>query len=181
MLINLPKRFQTKIKVINDGRRLSSCWKWTGALDRKGYGRVNWNGHARRAHRIIYELLIGKIPDNLPLDHLCRVPGCVRPSHCEPVTTKENNRRSPNGGWGGIQRRKTHCPQGHPYDEANTTKLKKGGRSCRTCAREKAKNNPYSSREWQCPKCDRTGLYKDRNRHMKSCNLTTALRGTPDG
>jgi hypothetical protein len=30
---------------------------------------------------------------------------------------------------------KTHCPQGHPYDEANTYRNSKGGRECRTCIR----------------------------------------------
>ena len=34
----------------------------------------------------------------------------------------------------GFQRRKTHCPQGHPYDEANTAR-RSGGRFCRACAK----------------------------------------------
>jgi hypothetical protein len=33
---------------------------------------------------------------------------------------------------------RTHCPRGHPYDEANTCVLTRGGRVCRACAREKA-------------------------------------------
>jgi len=28
---------------------------------------------------------------------------------------------------------KTHCPKGHPYDEANTYINKSGGRECREC------------------------------------------------
>lgn len=28
---------------------------------------------------------------------------------------------------------KTHCPQGHPYDEANTRVTATGGRACRAC------------------------------------------------
>jgi hypothetical protein len=31
---------------------------------------------------------------------------------------------------------KTHCPHGHPYDEANTRLERRGGRVCRTCHRE---------------------------------------------
>jgi hypothetical protein len=34
-----------------------------------------------------------------------------------------------------VQARKTHCPQGHPYDEANTRRSSRGGRHCRTCSR----------------------------------------------
>lgn len=33
------------------------------------------------------------------------------------------------------QRNKTHCPQGHPYDELNTTLTKDGYRECRECHR----------------------------------------------
>ena len=38
--------------------------------------------------------------------------------------------------------RKSHCPAGHPYDEANTYVNPRGGRSCRTCQRE-------SRRRWR--------------------------------
>lgn len=31
---------------------------------------------------------------------------------------------------------KTHCPQGHPYDEANTYVRPDGAYSCRACHRE---------------------------------------------
>lgn len=33
--------------------------------------------------------------------------------------------------------RKSHCPAGHPYDEANTYRTKKGKRFCRACHRER--------------------------------------------
>lgn len=46
-------------------------------------------------------------------------------------------------GAGQYQKAKTHCPQGHPYDEANT-RLTKTGRVCRACAREA--NQRYSMR-----------------------------------
>lgn len=35
--------------------------------------------------------------------------------------------------------RKTHCPQGHPYDEANTIRHSNGGRNCRACSRASQK------------------------------------------
>jgi hypothetical protein len=46
------------------------------------------------AHRYAYEWLIGPIPIGLDLDHLCRTRECVNPNHLEPVTRKENIRRS---------------------------------------------------------------------------------------
>ena len=81
------------------------------------------------AHRWSYEALVGVISAGAHLDHLCRVPLCVRPDHLEPVTVRENVRRSPihNGA-------KTHCINGHEFTEANTY-VGPGDtrRSCRAC------------------------------------------------
>jgi hypothetical protein len=46
--------------------------------------------------------------------------------------------------------RKTHCPQGHPYDEANTVIERSGNgktpsRKCRTCLRERARARRQAS------------------------------------
>lgn len=37
---------------------------------------------------------------------------------------------------GAPRRNRTHCPQGHPYDEQNTRRTSQGHRACRTCERE---------------------------------------------
>ena len=77
-----------------DNGYITPCWIWTGAINRKGYGRIQVRGIHRQAHREVYEQSIGGIPEGNPLDHLCRVRSCVNPEHMEPVTTAENNRRS---------------------------------------------------------------------------------------
>lgn len=71
----------------------SGCWIWTGELNRNGYGRVWRLGRRVMAHRAMYELLVGPIPEGLVLDHLCRVRCCVNPKHLEPVTVRENTIR----------------------------------------------------------------------------------------
>lgn len=71
----------------------SPCWVWQRALDKQGYGCAWSEQRLRGAHRVIYELLVGPIPDGLELDHLCRVPACVNPDHLEPVSRSENIRR----------------------------------------------------------------------------------------
>lgn len=115
------------------------CWKWTGAHRSTGYG--VWRGTA--AHRVIYELLVGPIPEGLELDHLCHNAdltcpgracphrGCVNPAHLEPTTGAINRRR----GRGNAA--KTHCPSGHEYTPENTyyRKGRKSGRMCLKCSR----------------------------------------------
>ena len=112
---------------------LSPCWLWTEGKDGSGYGRFKINGHMVAAHRFAYELLVGSIPQGLELDHLCRVRHCVNTDHLEPVTNHVNVLRGFNNA--AQNARKTHCPQGHPYDKENTS-LHNGRRYCRTCHRE---------------------------------------------
>lgn len=87
-----------------------------------------------RAHRAMYEEVVGKVPDGASLDHLCRNPGCVNPPHLEPVTHTENVRR---GHSGYRNKAKVSCPSGHAYDEANTRVSVEGWRRCRVCDRER--------------------------------------------
>ncbi len=102
------------------------CWIWLWCKDVNGYGRVRVDGAARLAHRATYILLRGDVPANLELDHLCRQPACINPDHLEPVTHLENMRR-------GEEANRTHCPQGHTYDETNTYVRKDESRQCRSC------------------------------------------------
>lgn len=106
----------------------SGCWLWTSKLDWTGYGRVQWRGKGHRAHRVMYQLLRGPIPEGLEPDHLCRVKRCVNPDHLELVTHAENLRRH-------YAPLVAACPHGHVYDEANTF-MDHGKRRCRECMRE---------------------------------------------
>lgn len=122
-----PIRFWTKVQFTG------TCWLWTAYRDSYGYGAFYPARRYVAAHRWAYEFCVGPIPVGLELDHLCRVRACVNPEHLEPVTHRVNILRgvSPTA----IHARKTHCPQGHPYNEANTYLRPAGNRECRLCKR----------------------------------------------
>lgn len=111
----------------------NGCWRWTGALNPGGYGRITVEGRTRPAHRIAYELLIGPIPEGLSIDHLCRTPACVNPEHMEPVPIRENILRGNNPP--ATNARKTHCKNGHPFAGENLVLRPDGHRECQTCAK----------------------------------------------
>lgn len=128
----------------------SGCWLWLGGLSGRPpgqYGQSWLNGRQRKAHCVVYELLKGPIPEGMDLDHLCKVRLCVNPEHLEAVPRLTNILRSTLPAVTKARHaRRTHCPQGHPYDEANTLwQVKryscgeKLGRVCLTCKRAHAR------------------------------------------
>lgn len=117
--------------------KTDGCWLWTGPTTNGGYGKIK----AKLAHRLAYEELVGRIPDGLEIDHLCRNILCVRPDHLEAVTHDENMRRATPGANNAA---KTHCPKGHAYDATNTFVNRKGSRVCRSCSR--ASKRAYRAR-----------------------------------
>ena len=120
----------------------SGCWLWTGAIVRGGYGQFfsgaeNNGPRLIYAHRYSYELAKGRIPENLTIDHLCRVRCCVNPAHLEAVPFAENIKR---GTQGHNFASRTHCPKGHPFDGENLRVIVRPNgqkaRHCKACAVE---------------------------------------------
>ncbi len=142
-----------KVKGVYNGRGLSDierlkhyynelspkkCWNWKGGIDSKGYGRFYYKGNTRPAHRIAYILLVGKFPEELTVDHLCKNTKCINPSHMEVVTQSVNTLRSNNPM--ALNARKTHCFKGHKFTPENTYHFSyRKGRQCRVCWLNKAK------------------------------------------
>lgn len=105
-----------------------TCWLFNGKTH---YGKLQ-RGRAGDgqvlAHRVSYETFVGPIPTGLTLDHLCRTPGCVKPSHLEAVTHRENILRGRNKNLDA--HRAGTCTRGHDvkiYGDAR--------RRCRACRR----------------------------------------------
>lgn len=130
----------------------SSCWYWIGYINDQGYGISSYlvgdnKRRSIRAHRILYEIHKGPIPEGLVIDHLCRNRCCVNPNHLEAVRQYVNIART--DAWEKCKAKKaaiTHCPRGHEYAGDNLIyKMRSDGRYsirlCRSCARLRARYN----------------------------------------
>lgn len=123
----------------------NGCIVWTASGNGAGYGAMFIaKGKRVLAHRWAYEYYIGPIPEGLTIDHLCRNRACVNTDHLEPVSHRVNTLRgtAPTA----VNAAKTHCPKGHPHDEQNTSTTS-GGRECRACRREQAREYYQRNRE----------------------------------
>lgn len=71
-------------------KRDTQCWEWKGARTKAGYGRTKYKGEAWMAHRLMYTLTNGSIPDGMVVMHQCDNPCCVNPEHLSVGTQKDN-------------------------------------------------------------------------------------------
>lgn len=109
------------------------CWLWTGFANDGGYGVISVKRSGRYTHRVAFEALRDAIPAGLQLDHLCRNRLCCNPDHLEPVTPRENFRRSESSSMRASRRNR--CLRGHDLNRHGYVRLNGKGRVCKRCAR----------------------------------------------
>jgi len=83
------KKFQNFLPT-KESRNDNECWLWQGITDLDGYGRIHYHSTELKAHRVSYELYIGKIPSGFLVRHTCDNPGCVNPAHLLVGTQLDN-------------------------------------------------------------------------------------------
>lgn len=130
MTLDTPKLIERFWRKVDKSSGPNGCWLWTDSASGTGYGYLGIGGRSGRrcqAHRLVYELVVGPIPEGLQIDHICRVRRCVRPDHLRVVTQRENLLAGE--GVSAKNAVKTECKRGHPLESYVPGK----SRQCRVC------------------------------------------------
>lgn len=110
---------------------MGKCLVYTGRPNTSGYGQVKRDGMTHTVHRVVYEALVGPIPEGYHLDHVyargCRHRRCVLIEHLEPVTPEENYARI---------RRANALKESCPACGSQYSLDRYGGRFCSPCKSE---------------------------------------------
>lgn len=128
-----PSSMSRFLAKVDFGSSPRGCWLWTASAHSWGHGQFQTGTTMALAHRWFYSQVVGPVPADLDLDHLCRNPRCVNPDHLEPVTRRVNTLRG--NGPTAVNARKTHCHRGHEFASDNLYIRPNGKRECRACAR----------------------------------------------
>lgn len=99
----------------------TECWIWTGQLDQTGYGVLKYHQKAYKAHRAMWALRNGPIPEGKYACHKCDTPACINPEHIFIGTQGDNMKDAKRKG-------RTRANRGRSDDEIRMAKaMVRGG------------------------------------------------------
>ena len=76
--------------VISPATQQKECVAWRGRRDKDGYGHVKLFGSNRLAHRAVWEVTYGAIPDKMCILHSCDTRSCINIHHLFLGNHKDN-------------------------------------------------------------------------------------------
>lgn len=125
-------------------------WRYKGkvlspGVNRHGYPMVHLKNASSKkmakVHRLVLEAFVGPCPDGMEGCHNNGIRDDARLVNLRWDTHSANEYDRRRHGTD-HQVNKTHCPQGHPYDEENTKVIpsRPTARYCRACHRERSEN-----------------------------------------
>lgn len=145
----LIKRFFQKVNK-SGNEKFPDCWIWDAGRTSKDYGSFSYytKKPAIGAHVASYLFHIGEIPDGQIVRHNCDNPPCVNPEHLILGSHSDNMKDMfARGRNGSSTKKRTHCYEGHLFEEFGVYERKKKNgktdRICKECQRNKALRQRY--------------------------------------
>ena len=189
---NAPPRVIERVLAAEREITDEGCWLWLGKVSHDGYAFTSYRHQGKRpnvyVHRLVFMYFKGDPGDAAEVDHACHKPEectapgdacvhrrCFNPDHLQALSPGDNLRRS--AAPGGVNSRKTHCDENHPFDEANTYYPPSGGRTCLKCYRAWRRRQAAEKRSRTRERlgfCDRCGAdISHRSPRAVYCELCT--------
>ncbi len=108
MSVRDPEEFVRFMRMVEIPLDLGACWTWQGNKPDGKYGHFSLGAKTVKAHRWLYETVIGPIPTGLVVRHKCDNPPCVNPMHLQIGTHSDNQKDKFLRGRGADRRGEKH-------------------------------------------------------------------------
>ena len=83
----VAERFWEKVNITSN---INQCWDWIASKNIKGYGQFCLDNKRMGAHRALWSILHGAIPEGKHILHRCDNPSCCNPTHLFMGTNADN-------------------------------------------------------------------------------------------